>query len=318
MLEYRAANYKKAKSEENTCDVWRKADGIVNNEREGTAVCQYCGSVKEYSVIDESSEWRSFGNDGSGKSDGGRSAGDRTGGNVNMNLDGLGLETTITGGGGGIEDSRMMKAANRFQSSHDRNIKQAMYNFRNYAEQLNLSRTCQELVKDIFADAEKKGKMKGKNFEAKIAAAIYMASKMCNRPKNLRELISVWRCKRRDVTKCYKMLSIGLPNQKIKTNMAEWVTTLWNRVEASALVEKASRALVEIVWEREMLTGRNPNTIAGACLYMIAVNTNEPLEYRTVAEAAGLAESTIRETYKRLYPYRKEIIPQWFITSKQI
>ena len=146
MLEYRAANYNKLKLEENKCDVCRKPDGIVNNEKEGTAVCKYCGSVKEYSVIDETSEWRNFGNDGSGKSDGGRSSGDRTGGNVTMNLDGLGLETTITGGS--IDDSRMMKAANRFQSSHDRNIKQAMYNFRNYAEQLNLSRTCQELVKD--------------------------------------------------------------------------------------------------------------------------------------------------------------------------
>lgn len=62
-----------------------------------------------------------------------------------------------------------------------------------------------------------------------------------------------------------------------------------------------------------MLTGRNPNTIAGACLYLIAAISSEPLDFKTVAGTAGLAESTIRETVKRIYPYRIEIIPQWYV-----
>lgn len=98
-MEFRLQTFKKAKKEENKCEVCNRDDGIVYNVREGTAVCQYCGSVKEYSVIDETSEWRNFGNDGSGKSDGGASSGDRTGGNWNTNLDSYGIETTITGGG---------------------------------------------------------------------------------------------------------------------------------------------------------------------------------------------------------------------------
>lgn len=67
-----------------------------------------------------------------------------------------------------------------------------------------------------------------------------------------------------------------------------------------------------------MLTGRNPNTIAGACLYMVTVNSCEPLEFKTIAEHAGLAESTIRETFKRIYPYRLELVPQWFVPKTPI
>ena len=55
-----------------------------------------------------------------------------------------------------------------------------MFNFRHYADMLNLSRKCQDLVKEIYANAEKTGKLKGKSYEAKIAATIYMASKICN------------------------------------------------------------------------------------------------------------------------------------------
>lgn len=123
----------------------------------------------------------------------------------------------------------------------------AMYNFRHYADMLNLTKNVQELAKEIYANAEKSGKLKGKSFEAKMAATIYMASKIGNRPKNLRELIALTGCKRRDATKCYKMLSEFLPNRSLKTNMAECMTNLCNRVGVRPIIEQAARGCVEIV-----------------------------------------------------------------------
>jgi len=96
-------------------------------------------------------------------------------------------------GSGGKEEAYMNKIANRYQTSHDKNIKSAMFQFRHYASIMNLSRQCKDLVKEIYSKAETTGKLKGKSFESKIAATIYMASKMCGRPKNLRELIEICR-----------------------------------------------------------------------------------------------------------------------------
>lgn len=220
----KAAAYKKAQRNVSRCDECHTPDVVVHNLREGTAVCQVCGSVKEDSVIDESAEWRNFGNDGSGKADGSLSNGDRTGGNVNFDLDSYGMETMITGGTGA--DTKLQRIANRYQTSHDRNVKAAMMSLRHYANLLNLTRQCQEVTKEIFSNAERNGRLKGKSLDSKIAAAIYMASKMCNRPKSLRELINVINCKRKDVTKCYKLLSQDLPSQRIKTNMSECVSSI--------------------------------------------------------------------------------------------
>ena len=83
----------------------------------------------------------------------------------------------------------MKKVSKRFQSAHDRNIKSALYNFKHYAQVLNLPGSVQDIVKKIYSNAEQSGKLKGKSYEAKITAIIYMASKIANRPKNLREII---------------------------------------------------------------------------------------------------------------------------------
>lgn len=189
--------YKKNKAHELICaDCHRNT--VVNNEIEGTAVCTSCGSVKEYNVIDETSEWRNFGNDGSGKSEGGRSSGDRTGSAWNTNLDSYGLDASITGGDSG---DKMNKIARRHQTAHDKNVKMAMGTLRHYSQMLNLSKKVQEMVKNLYSNADKQGKLKGKSLDAKLAAMIYMASKIANCPKNLREIINVSQCKRRDVTK---------------------------------------------------------------------------------------------------------------------
>jgi len=95
--------------------------------------------------------------------------------------------------------------------------------------------------------------------------------------------------------------------------MSACVTSLCNKIDVHTTIEQAARSCVEIVCEMEILTGRNPNTIAGACLYLIAKQWHEPLDLKEVATAAGLAETTIKETYKRINPYRLEIIPKWYV-----
>lgn len=293
----------------NFWNVCKSQDGIVSNITEGTSVCKYWGSVKEYNVIDESSEWRNFGNDGSGKNSGGVSNGDRTGGNWNTDLESYGIETVITGTND--ESSHMKKISKRFQSSHDRNIKAALYYFKHYSHLLNLPGSVQDIVKNIYASAEKSGKLKGKCFEAKIAAIIYMASKIANRPKNLREIIHATGWKKKDVTKWFKMLTEFIPNKGLKTDMSHWMTTLCSRLGVSHVIEEGAQACVRMVWQREMLTGRNPNTIAGACLYLIVQALEESIDLKSIADCAGLAESTIKETYKKIYPKRVEITPKW-------
>lgn len=204
---------------------------VVINEREGTAVCKRCGSVKEYSMIDETAEWRNMGD--------GPSTQDRTGGATNANLESYGIEGTITGNN---EDEKFMKnASKRFMTTADRNIKMGMVILKEFATQLNLTKNCKEIAMELYSASEKKSILRGKSYEAKLTACIYMACKIACRPKSLRDLLAILRVKRKDVTKCYKVISQTMPSAKMDTNYAEKVSILCRELEIPDVIERACR-----------------------------------------------------------------------------
>jgi transcription initiation factor TFIIIB Brf1 subunit/transcription initiation factor TFIIB len=60
------------------------------NRKEGTIVCTACGLVQKSRIIDESSEWRNFGDEGD-------STANRVGGKLNPLLTDFGLSTVVNG-----------------------------------------------------------------------------------------------------------------------------------------------------------------------------------------------------------------------------
>jgi len=282
---------------------------VVNNLKEGTAVCTNWGSVKESSCIDDTAEWRNFGGD-NGQA---HSSGDRTGGNINMNLEGSGIETAVTGVGS--EANALKKAGQKFVSASDRNIMLAMSIMSNFAKQLNLIRKWKEYAIDIYACAEKNGILKGKSSEAKLAACIFMASKISEFPRSLRELIKTLRVKRKDVTFWYKRLWNNLHNVQAKLNWGECIGSICSKLETPHSITEAWKQWIEIVIERELLTGKNPNTVAGAIVYLIAEHAPKAYSFTDLSYVTGMAESTLSLNYRILQKYRTEIIPAWYLAT---
>ena len=305
-------NRKNDLMDQNHCLYWNQKNCIVTNFIEGTEVWNLCGSVKKMQIIDESPEWRNFSNDGSGKADGSRSAGDRTGSGLNMNLDSFGMEASITGGG---ESDKMDRIARRQQTSHDKNVTLAIMQMKMFSKVLNLNKKVHEMVLQLYTATENSGKLKGKPLEAKLAAMIYMSCKLAGWPKNLREVIAKLGCKRRDVTRCYKLLAEDTHVPDLKSNIVENLCSIWSKIGVSEDLEDASKACVEMVLDREILAGKNPYTIAGSCLYLVSSISSKPLDAVWIANAARLSDVTIRENYKKILKFKDEIIPQWYLAN---
>jgi transcription initiation factor TFIIIB Brf1 subunit/transcription initiation factor TFIIB len=66
----------------------------MTNRKEGTLVCTSCGIVAKSGLIDETSEWRNFGNDNGGEA---HSSANRVGGRLNPYLSDFGLSTVVNG-----------------------------------------------------------------------------------------------------------------------------------------------------------------------------------------------------------------------------
>jgi transcription initiation factor TFIIB len=69
-----------------------KSEGMVTNAKQGVVVCTTCGLVISSRIIDESAEWRNF-----GESDDGKTDMNRVGGKNNPFISTGGLDTHISG-----------------------------------------------------------------------------------------------------------------------------------------------------------------------------------------------------------------------------
>ncbi|CAN4109136.1 unnamed protein product [Withania somnifera] len=64
---------------------------------------------------------------------------------------------------------------------------------------------------------------------------------------------------------------------------------------------------------------RSPISIAAAIIYMITQlsDSKKPI-LRDISVATTVAEGTIKNAYKDLYPHASKIIPEWYVKDKDL
>ncbi|KAL6010136.1 hypothetical protein ACLOJK_000567 [Asimina triloba] len=82
---------------------------------------------------------------------------------------------------------------------------------------------------------------------------------------------------------------------------------------------QAVKAAQEAVQRSEELDiRRSPISIAAAVIYMITQLSDDKKLLRDISLATGVAEGTIRNSYKDLYPYASRLIPNTFAKEEDL
>ncbi|KAK6937183.1 Transcription factor TFIIB, cyclin-like domain [Dillenia turbinata] len=80
-------------------------------------------------------------------------------------------------------------------------------------------------------------------------------------------------------------------------------------------VEAAQEAVQK---SEEIDIRRSPISVAAVVIYMITQFSEEKKLLKDISQATGVAEGTIRNSYKDLYPYASRIIPSWFAKEDEL
>eukprot|EP01018_Ginkgo_biloba_P032782 Gb_37417 [translate_table: standard] len=67
-----------------------------------------------------------------------------------------------------------------------------------------------------------------------------------------------------------------------------------------------------------LCTRRSPISIAAAAIYIISQLSDDKKLLRDISRATGVAEGTIRNSYKDLYPHATKLIPDWFAKEEDL
>ncbi|KAL0337947.1 UNVERIFIED_CONTAM: Transcription initiation factor IIB-2 [Sesamum calycinum] len=264
------------------CTDCKRNTEVVFDHAAGDTVCSECGLVLEARSIDETSEWRTFADD-SGDHDP-----NRVGGPVNPLLGDAALSTVISRGANGSNgDASMARLQNR-GGDPDRAIVLAFKTISNMADRLSLVTTIKDRASEIYKRLEDQKCTRGRNLEALVAACIYIACRQEGKPRTVKEICSIVAgATKKEIGRAkefiVKQLKVEMENQ--------W---RWRRFCSNlGMSNEEVKAVQETVQK------------SGTLILDISIATT-------------VAEGTIKNAYKDLYPHAAKIIPEWYAKDRDL
>lgn len=301
----------KYRQQVDTCTDCGETQNIIEDHRNGYNVCGNCGVVLGDRIIDETSEWRSF--EDSHKSDP-----SRVGSASNPFLDSEQLDTMISAGKGMNSYTLSKIQMKNYMRGPKRALKNGLNLIQAFCERSNICKTICDRAQHIFKSVESQKLLKGKNLEGAVGACLYIACKLENVPRTFKEISVITGVQKREIGRCYKLISketdtkMGMPSGDI-------VSRFCADLNLSLRIQKVASKISQKVQDIGALTGRSPDSIAAAIIYLVLMIFPEHKDLqKDIHLVTGVTEITIKNTYKDLLAFKHEIIPEDLLDQKTL
>lgn len=282
-----------------------QATSLARDEQRGELVCSRCGLVVEERAIDPGPEWRAF-------DSAQREKRARTGAPANLMLHDKGLSTDIgwsdkDGQGRRISGRNRMlmfrlRRWHRRMRVHgsERNLALALGELDRTGSRMGLPRNVRETASMIHRRAVQKGVLRGRSVEAVAAASLYAACRQCGVPRTLEEVAAESRVARKVLGRTYRHMARELKLRIAPTSPLDYLPRFASALELSPDTQAYAAKLVRDAGAKGLTNGKSPLGVAGAALYIASLLRGEPRTQKSISEAAGVTEVTIRNHYQEL------------------
>lgn len=276
---------------------------VVQNFSRGEVHCEDCGIVLEDRIMDTGPDWRAFDAEQ-------RSAKERAGAPLSVLQHDLGLGTVMWGRtdahGRSIADGARLRRLqkwdrrSRFKRGAERNLAHALSEIRRMGTALDAPKPVLEEAATIYRQAAQKNLIRGRSIDSVAAASLYAAMRKKGVPRSLEEIATVAKSAKREVGRVYKVVAAELNLGMTPVTPAAFVPRFASRLKLSNTVQHRALELVQGAIEAEVVSGKDPKSIAAGAIYIASVLVGEPRTQKDVSDASGVTEVTIRNRYKEL------------------
>lgn len=278
------------------------SDSIVEDPATGELVCDECGLVIEARKVDLGPEWRAYSAEEHEEKA-------RTGAPTTRRRHDKGLTTEIDwrdrdayGKTLSAEQQARMKRLRRWQRrlrarGQERSLRQAIGEIERMASALAVPAVTREQAAIIFRRAMEAGLLPGRSVEAVAASALYAACRRDGVPRSLDAVANVSRVERGRIARAYRTMSRELELEIAPTHPSAFVPQIVSALELSDAVERRANQIIRDTAEKDLISGKSPKGYAAAAVYLAARLGDERVPQSAVAEAADVAEVTIRNRF---------------------
>jgi transcription initiation factor TFIIB len=168
------------------------------------------------------------------------------------------------------------------------------------SDKLNTQGLIKENAAVIYRKALAKGLVRGRSIVAIVAASLYAACRDSKTPRSLQEIAEASLVPKKDVARCYRLLLRDLNIQMPIASPMTYVFKIANGADISGQCQGIAIKILREAGKKLVASGKDPMGLAAAALYIASVQNNEKKTQKSIAEAAGVTEVTVRNRYKTL------------------
>lgn len=276
---------------------------MVSDPESGETICGNCGLVVSDRTVETRAEWRNFGAETTYRG--------RNGDPSSLARHDMGLATVIgrenVDARGALLSPVVRSAIGRWRTwdsrgqsrdSSDRSLQQAFDTLNRLKTKLNLSSAMIEKAAYIYRKAQDRQLARGRSISTLIGACTYISCRDLGSSLSLTEFAEQTNVKRNDLARMYRIVLVELD---LKVPMVDPMKCIARVASKAGLSEKTKRHAILIMDDaakKGKRGGKNPMGFAASILYVVCLTNGERINQRSLAEAAGVTEVTLRNRLK--------------------
>ena len=299
------------------CCKFHPEAALIEDYRAGDQICSACGLVVGDRVIDVGSEWRTFSSESGGEDK------SRVGGPENTLL-GSDLSTMIGpspgGRGAGGSYSNMSSDAaiysNRSRpqttTTSDRALMDAFRTMSNMSDRINLPRTITDRANVLFKMVYEGRNLKGRSNSAIAAACLYIACRQDGVPRTFKEIVAVSAVSKKEIGRVFKLILKAHDTNVELITTGDFMSRFCGTLSLARPIQKAATCIAQRAVDLDIVPGRSPISVTAAAIYMASQASRDKRTQKEIADIAGVADVTIRQSYKLMLARAKDLFPADF------
>lgn len=281
---------------------------LIEDYRAGDLICPECGLVVGDRVVDVGSEWRTFSNEKSNADP------SRVGAAENPLLS-SDLSTMIGRSSSDVafDDSGQAKYQNRkHMSSSDRALSNAFKEISNMSDRINLPKTIVDRANLLFKQVHDGRTLKGRSNDAIASACLYIACRQEGVPRTFKEICAVSKVSKKEIGRCFKLILKALETSVDLITTGDFMSRFCSNLGLPPAVQRGATHIARKAVELDMVPGRSPISVAAAAIYMASQASEDKKSQKEIGDIAGVADVTIRQSYKLMRDRAGELFPSDF------
>ncbi|KAK6463587.1 putative transcription initiation factor IIB [Scheffersomyces coipomensis] len=294
---------------------------------EGFCVCGDCGFAIQEGIVDTRAEWRTFANDTDSDVDPNRV------GYVGNSFETTALSTSISYNATiGRKGKELMHAQDRLNGKKDSALAAAFTKISAYCDGYQLPRVVHDSAKEVYQLVCDDNSLRGKSQDAVIASSIFLGCRKANMSRTFKEISALTNVQSKDIGKVYKIISKIMQNKtdsdpynncypeettnNSQTSLTDLIRRICSSLGLNNKVTIAAEHIAQRCKEEDILTGRSPNTIAGASIYMATVVYQVRIPMQSLCLKGGIGPGAIKSACTIIKAEEDKLIDSnWLVKS---